>query len=91
MKIIRIQLDGEGTVTIDFGGELDDGCCGPESKRLSQALRALGLKMKLNGVRCRLPISQRIKAKLCGTCILNPLKADANLPDLIPREEQGEK
>lgn len=88
MKSIAVQLNQRGIISVDLGGELDNRCCGAESKRLRKELRALGLKMKLERVRCRLPVSQRIQAKVCRTCILNPLKADANLSDLIPRDEK---
>jgi len=79
---IDIIIGKEGLVSIDLGGELDKSCCGCEASTLIQDLKKMGITLKQNRVHCRLPLSERIRAKAIGVCnftIANPLKADSEL------------
>ena len=69
MKKITVKIDRESSkVTIDLGGDLDNGCCGGEASRLNKALADLGVSLELDNVHCRLPVLQRIKAKASEEC-----------------------
>lgn len=78
MKKIAIKIEDDN-VTIDFGGDLDNGCCGCEAQALNDKLKKLGIDLKLKKVFCRLPVAERIKAKMEGRCSLSPLKVDSSL------------
>lgn len=84
-KKIDVTVQPDGEVLIDLGGDLDLGCCGCEANQLHQQLAGLGVELKLRGVHCRLPETERAAAKLSGMCrwkIANPLKKDDSLAPL---------
>lgn len=80
MNVIDLTFNpNDGQLQIDLGGDLDNGCCGCEAQKLKKALAELGLETESVGVYCRLPVSQRIAAKVKGECTLNPLDYDSSL------------
>ncbi len=68
MKKINVSVKDDGSMTIDLGGDLDRDCCGGEAQRLNAALKRLGVELELAGIHCRLPVSQRVTAKINGEC-----------------------
>lgn len=68
MKKIAVKVQNSGNLTIDLGGDLDNGCCGGEAGRLNNILKEYGLEVNLQSVFCRLPTAQRVAAKFAGKC-----------------------
>jgi len=88
-KIITAVVDDNtGNMIIDLGGELDKGCCGCPTKQLHEELSELGVELECIDVHCRLPIKERIAAKLGGICPFNPFLQSERLADF--REKKFE-
>ncbi len=66
--VITATFREDGRVEVDLGGDLDLGCCGCEASALHDELAALGVRLSLKKVRCRLPVAERVRAKAAGTC-----------------------
>lgn len=80
MKKVAIQFDeATGKITIDLGGDHDLGCCGCAAKEIEEELTKLGIKLNFCAVYCRLPVVERVRAKLSGECNMDPLKKRARL------------
>lgn len=78
-KIIDVTLSEDGKLLIDLGGALDRGCCGCPANIINDKLAALGVKTKIQGIHCRIPVVDRVKAKLAGLCKDSPLDKDNEL------------
>ena len=70
MKTAKIGLTPEGKVAVDFGGEWDGTCCGPEEKALVEELKRLGVQMDFESVSCRLPAPEARAAAQNGDCVV---------------------
>lgn len=80
-KKITVTIQGDNTIYIDLGGALDLGCCGCPAAELEENLRELGLDLKCVDVHCRLPVMERVVAKVGGICNMNPLLQSNELAD----------
>ncbi|MBI3633734.1 MAG: hypothetical protein HY226_05605 [Candidatus Vogelbacteria bacterium] len=78
-KKIDVTVEPGGKILVDLGGDLDKGCCGCEANEINERLKRLGVETNICGVFCRLPIAQRIKAKIAGICKDSPLDKDSEL------------
>ena len=85
-KKIAVLVSHDGKeLTIDLGGSLDNGCCGCAASRFNHLLAKRGIKVTTTSVACRLPIMERIKAKLAGVCHESPLDSDPSVERRLVR------
>ncbi len=80
-KKISAVIEENGDILIDLGGELDRACCGCPASELEENLRELGLELDCKDVHCRLPVMERVVAKVGGICGMNPLLQTDKLAD----------
>lgn len=69
MKEATLTLTPTGDISMEFGGDLANVCCGNEDKQLQRVLRELGVEVTLKNVHCNLPNPLRLTAKQIGDCI----------------------
>ena len=72
MKKIAVAINRKtGVITVDLGGDYDLGCCGCPARELEERHAKKGIELTLRGVYCRLPVKDRVVAKLSGKCHLS--------------------
>ena len=68
-KSVSIEISDSGGLNIEWDGDLNGVCCGPEESELKDKLRQLGVELETRGVYCKLPEPDRTKAKVMGICV----------------------
>ncbi len=69
MKEALLTLTPDGDMVMEFGGDLANVCCGAEDRKLQQALKNLGVDVRLKSVHCNLPSPLQVSVKQTGNCI----------------------
>lgn len=70
MEIIDVEINEEGTIEFDLGGDLDGTCCGHIQKEINERLKALGIDLRMISVLCRLPKREMRSARAEGQCVV---------------------
>ena len=68
-KSVKILLDDNGDITIEWGGDLEGVCCGPDEKRLKDKLSKLGIDLEIKSIQCHLPSADKQSAQSVGICV----------------------
>lgn len=68
-KEVIIQLSHNCDVTIEWGGDFNGVCCGPQERLFKERLAQFGVKLTPKSVFCRLPLNYRQIAQERGICI----------------------
>ena len=68
-KLVNILLVDNGDITIEWGGDLEGVCCGPDENRLKDQLSKLGIDLEIKSISCRLPLADKQSAQSVGICV----------------------
>ena len=68
-KTVEIEMTNKGYINIEWSGDWDGICCGPEESILQEKLKDLGVELETTRIYCKLSEPDRTKAKTIGICI----------------------
>lgn len=77
-KTVLIEITSASDFIVDWGGDLEGACCGPESSTFREKLSKIGIELELRKISCRLPKADSNNAKTEGICIVNLKNGAAN-------------
>lgn len=70
MEIIDVEINEEGIIEFDLGGDFDGTCCGHVQREINERLKALGVDLWMISVLCRLPKREMRAARAQGQCVV---------------------
>ena len=68
-KLVNTLLADNGDITMEWGGDLEGVCCGPDEKKLKKRLSNLGIDLEVKSISCRLPLADKQSAQAIGICV----------------------